>query len=143
MIFPKIVLSHEMRKKHKGLQLKTITDREQIDKCIAERNLHHLNQAEGSVFTIEPLKSLIGEDGFTSFANEILKVTVDIFQLNLSPTIKTYLQQLKFNKEIISNVTDTIIPLKSFKEGYKKWMESTTISLSGRYLGHHHALIEK
>ena len=89
-------------KKHKGLQFKTITDLEQIDKCIAKRNVHHLNQDQGSVFTIKPLKSLIDDDGFTSFANEILKSTVDIFQLNLAPTIKIYLHQLNVIKKSLT-----------------------------------------
>ena len=42
--------------------------------CIPERNAHYSNQAQGSIFIIEPSKSLIREDGFTSFVNEILKV---------------------------------------------------------------------
>ena len=90
-------------KKYKGIQFQTITEPEQTDTCITEGNTHHLNQTQGSAFTIEPLKSLIGEDGFTSFANVILKGTGDFSQLKLSPTIKTYLLQLKHSKEIISN----------------------------------------
>ena len=42
--------------------------------CIPERNAHYSNQAQGSIFTIELSKRLIGEYGFTSFVNEILKV---------------------------------------------------------------------
>ena len=45
-------------KYHKGLIFKTISDPEQIDKYYAERNTHHLNQAQGSAFTIEPLNRL-------------------------------------------------------------------------------------
>ena len=90
-------------KKYKGIQFQTITDPEQTDTCITEGNTHHLNQTQGSAFTIEPLKSLIGEDGFTSFANVILKGIGDFSHLKLSPTIKTYPLQLKRSKEIISN----------------------------------------
>ena len=39
---------------------------------IAERNSHHLNQAQGTPLTIEPLLSLIGTDSFTSFSQELL-----------------------------------------------------------------------
>ena len=68
-------------KKHKGLQFKTITDPKQSNMFIAERNFHPLNQAQGSEFTTEPLKSLIRDDGFTSFADEILKGTSNISKL--------------------------------------------------------------
>ena len=56
-------------KNHKGLIFKTISDPEQIGKYYAERNIHHLNQVQGSAFTIEPLKILIGDDSFTSFTD--------------------------------------------------------------------------
>ena len=46
-----------------------IDDTELIDKYIAEINIHHLYQAHGYPFTIEPLKSLIGEDSFTTFTD--------------------------------------------------------------------------
>ena len=81
---------------------KTISDPEQIDKYYAEKNTHHLNQAQGSAFTIEPLNRLIVEDIFTSFSDEILNGTVDLSKLNLSPIIKQYLQQLKRNRTIIT-----------------------------------------
>ena len=32
------------------------------------------------------------------------------------------------------------IPIKEFKQGYRKWKERTTTSPSGRHLGHYHAL---
>ena len=59
----------------------------------------------------------------------------------LSPTITKYLKKLKQNKEIISTTTNKSIPLNEYKEGFKKWKESTTTSLSGRDLGHHHSLL--
>ena len=39
-----------------------------MEKFIAERNFHHLNQAQGTPLAIEPLLSLIGTDRFTSFS---------------------------------------------------------------------------
>ena len=128
-------------KYHKGLIFKTISDPEQIDKYYAERNTHHLNQAQGSAFTIEPLNRLIGEDSFTSFSDEILNGTADLSKLKFSPIIKKYLHQLKRNKTIITSNKNKTISLNEFKKGYKIWKEGTTTSPSGRHLGHHHALL--
>ena len=106
-------------KNYKGLIFKTISDPEQTDKHYAERNTHHLNQAQGSAFTIESLNRLIGEDSFTSFSDEILNGTADLSKLNLSPIIKKYLQQLKRNKTIITSNKNKTVSLNEFKKGYK------------------------
>ena len=102
-------------KNYKGLIFKTISDLEQIDKHYPERNTHHLNQAQGSAFAIEPLNQLISEDSFTSFSDEILNGTTDLSKLNLSPIIKQYLQQLKRNKTIIKSNKNKTISLNEFK----------------------------
>ena len=49
-------------------QFKTIDDPEIMEQVIADRNFHHLNQAQGTPLTIEPLLSLIGTDNYTSFS---------------------------------------------------------------------------
>ena len=45
-----------------NLKFKTIDDPILIDQIIADRNAHHLNQADGTPFTIEPLLPLISKD---------------------------------------------------------------------------------
>ena len=102
-------------KKTKNLQFKTIDDPEIMEQVIAERNSHHLNQAQGTPFTIEPLLSLIGTDSYTSFSQKILDGTADIDSLKLSTTITKYLKNLKHNKEIISTKTNKSIPLQAYK----------------------------
>ena len=96
---------------------KKISDRKKIDKYYGKRNTYHLSLAQGLAFTIESLKS---EDSFTSFTDEILKGTADLSNLNLSPIIKNYLEQLKRNKTIIRSTNNrTIPPLNKFKKKYK------------------------
>ena len=73
-----------------------------MEQVIAERNAHHLNQAQGNPLTIEPLLSLIGTDSFTSFSQESLNGTSNLISLPLSPTIKKYLKKLKQNSKIVS-----------------------------------------
>ena len=128
-------------KKTSHLQFKTIDDPEIMEQVIADRNSHHLNQAQGTPLTIEPLLSLIGTDSYTSFSQELLNGKADLDPLMMSPTITKYLTNLKQNKEIISTTTNKFIPLNEYKQGFKKWKESTTTSPSGRHLGHHHSLL--
>ena len=86
---------------------------------IAERNSNHLNQAQGTPLTIEPLLSQIGTDSFTSFSQELLNETSDLTSLPLSPIIKNYLQNLQQNKEIVSTKTNNNIPFNEYKQGFK------------------------
>ena len=78
-------------KEQKNLLLKTIDDPEVIEKLIIERNAVHLNQAEGTPMTIEPMISLIGTDSYTTFGVKILKGTANVSEIKL-PTIRKYIQ---------------------------------------------------
>ena len=102
-----------------------------MEQDIAERNYHHLNLAYGTLLTIESLLSLIGTDSFTSFYQELLNGKADIESLKMYPTIIKYLKTLKQNKEVISTKTNKFIPFHEYKQGFKKWKESTTTSPSG------------
>ena len=70
------------------LVLKSIDDPIRIYELTVERKSHHLNQAQGPLFTVHPLKSLIGDDSLTSFSNKVLSKTTNTDQLKLSSTIK-------------------------------------------------------
>ena len=80
---------------------------------------------------IEPLLSLIQTDSYTSFSQELLNGKPDIDSLKMSPIIIKYLKNLKQNKEVISTKINKFIPLHEYKQGFKKWKESTTTSPSG------------
>ena len=85
----------ERYKKDTKLTVQTVDDPEIMEQVIAERNSHHLNQAQGTPLTIEPLLSLIGTDSFTSFSQELLNGTFNLTSLPLSPTIKKISQEPK------------------------------------------------
>ena len=128
-------------KKHIDLQFKTIHNNEEIDQLLSSDNVQHLHQAHCTPFTVEKLWTLIGKDSFTPFTQEILDGFANFDTLEISDNIKLYLHNLKRKK-----VKDTLnnketIPLKEFKQGYKKWKERTTTSPSGRYLWHYHTLL--
>ena len=78
-------------KEQRNLLFKTIDDPEVIEKLIIERNAVHLNQAESTPLTIEPMISLIGTDSYTTFGDEILKGTANVSDIQ-SPTIRKYIQ---------------------------------------------------
>ena len=77
-----------------NLLFNTVDDPEIMEHIIAERNSHHLNQAQVTPLTVESLLSLIGTDSFTSFSQELSNGTSDLTSLPLSSTIKNYLQNL-------------------------------------------------
>ena len=48
------------------LVLKSIDDPIRIYELTVKRKSHHLNQAQGPLFTVQPLKLLIGDNSLTS-----------------------------------------------------------------------------
>ena len=112
-----------------------------MEQVPVERKYHHLNQAQGTPFTIEPLLLLIGNDSFTSFSQTLLNGKADMESLKMIPTITKYLYNLKQIKEVISTETNKFTSLHEYKQEFKKWKESTTTSSSGRHLYHHHSLL--
>ena len=56
----------------KDVKFKPINDPILIEELIADRNTHHLNQAQSSSFTVEPFKTLLESDSDTVFADTLL-----------------------------------------------------------------------
>ena len=54
-------------------QWKELNDPDSINEFLIQRNLAHLNQAQGTPCTIKLLSSLLQDNSFTKFRNEILK----------------------------------------------------------------------
>jgi hypothetical protein len=46
--------------------------KEELDETILERNIKHFSQAHGTPFTVEPLSMVLGYDGCTPQAQQIL-----------------------------------------------------------------------
>lgn len=66
------IASNDIRN-DKNLRFRTIYNLELIDQHLASRNSQYLHQVHRPSFTIEPLKSLIGQDSFVTFSKEILE----------------------------------------------------------------------
>jgi len=90
----------------------------------------HFSQADGSIFTVEPLKSLINDDCTSQFAQQILNSTADIESLTVDDYTKSLLQHLK-SKTLPNKNTAHPIDQEAMIQGFKKWPKATTTSPSG------------
>ena len=91
-----------------------------IDKILFERKADCLNETEGSPLTIEALVSLIGEDSFTIFFQELLGGKTNLFTLQVTQTSKDYLNSLKENRAIVESIDNKTIPYREYVQGFKK-----------------------
>ena len=63
---------------------------------------------------------MIGKDSFTPFTQEILDGSANFNNLQISDNIKSYLQNLK-KKKVKGTINNKgTIPIKEFKQGYRK-----------------------
>ena len=76
-------------------QWEIITDKHDIVKYFTQRNKKHLNQAQGTMCTIPPMSTLLGDDSFTPFGEAIINGTADFTNLPLSNIQKQFFISLK------------------------------------------------
>jgi hypothetical protein len=118
-----------------------IYDPEKMFSAIIERNIQHFSQADGTPFTIEPLKSLLGPYATSEFAQSILLGEVDILSLPVSEATKAILLHLK--KSPSHETINVDISTEDVINGYMKWGEFTSTSPSGAHLGHDKAMLKR
>ena len=85
---------------------------------MSDRNSHHLNQAQGSPFTVEPLQPLLGTDSDTPFAEALLNGNAQLHYIPLIRVTKRYLESLTRNKEFIISSQQQTIPLDEYKKDF-------------------------
>lgn len=107
------------RKGTKNVAFKTIKTPTLIEELILDRNSNHLNQAQGSPFTVERLQSFLGTDIDTSFAEALLNGNTKIHHIPLTKVTKRYLESLTRNKELIKSSQQQAIPLDEYKKGFR------------------------
>ena len=128
----------------KNIVFKTIDNTILIEELVAGRNSHHLNQAQGSPFTVEPLQFLLGTDSDNPFAEVLLDGDASLLHVpftNVTNVTKRYLESVTRNKKIVHSSKQQTIPFDEYKKGFRYWKEKTTTSPSGRYLEHHYSLL--
>ena len=117
-------------------QLRTVTDNHEIEDCLIKRNIEHLNQAQGDPCTIPPLSTILGNDRFTIFGNELLNGTANFENLQLTNIQKEFFHDLRKHSSTNSSKLNNYITIKKISEGFKKWREKTSTSPSLCLLDH-------
>ena len=77
---------------------KTINNPVLIEELVADRNSHHLNQSQGSPFTVESMQSLLETDSDTPFIEVLLNEEANLYQIPQTKATKCYLENLPRNK---------------------------------------------
>ena len=133
-------LDHILRETVNGTT-ERIGKKEDMFKAIIERNIQHFSQADGTPFTIDPLKSLIGPTATSDFCDEIIKGRIDLSEMDIQDASKAILSHLGCNKD--NTEIDVLISDEDILQGYKKWNENTSTSPSGCHLGHEKAILKR
>jgi len=105
-----------------------------MEDLVLQQHRKHFSQAHGTIFTQEPLRSLINNECTSEYAQQILAGTATFEQLPVDEQTKALLRHLKSKinpTETSSHPLDT----EALIQGFKKWPERTTTSPSGRHLG--------
>jgi hypothetical protein len=120
---------------------KDISEPDEIYRLILDRNFQHFGQANGTPFTVAPLKDWLGKAGETEIGQAItkgeLKPTLEHPQFPETQVVLDLLQPFDPPATTISaQVTSS-----NFKNFFTKWKETTSTSPSGKHLGHYKALL--
>ncbi len=115
-------------------QWEAIYDPSAMEELVLNQHRKHFSQARGTVFTQEPLRSLINEDCTSEYAQQILAGTAPIEHLPVDEHTKALLRHLKSKTHPLETPSHPLDQEKLI-QGFKKWPERTTTSPSGRHLG--------
>ena len=123
-------------KKQKYIEVR---DPVEIMNLLLKRNCKHFSQATGTPFTVEPLLTIVGEDGTTGDADKILDGTYDIGSLNL-PTQAAQDLLKRLGEQFLpegSELKDEDLAIDTTKVfgWFKHWKLRTSTSPSGLHLG--------
>ena len=127
-------IHHNDIKNHIALQFKTIHNHEEIDQLLVSTPSTWQPIHRRTIANINRIRQLHLVHSRNIGWIRKLRHFRDIRQYQVTPT--------EFKKEKKGTINNKgTIPLKEFKQGYKKWKERTTASLSGRHLRHYHTLL--
>jgi hypothetical protein len=111
-----------------------VYEKEHIDESLLHRNIEHFSQADGTPFTTSPLIDIVGEDGCSPTALQILEGKIPPGLPNITTLL---LQKLQRVREPIS----LEFSFHDMCQGFSRWREKTTTSPSNKHLGLYRALI--
>ena len=116
---------------------RTVTEPDEIEQLIMERQKVHFGQATPTPFANEPLKSTFNWTGTSPEVQVVLKG--DYVPSNTVDSQSNRILQSCTRK---MPPVSSSIPLDAMKNKYRSWKETTSTSPSGHHLGHKHALLK-
>ena len=108
---------------------------------LQNRNRKHFGQAQGTPFTVSPLKDDLGFTSMTPSGTLMLNGQYDASHLDIS--VQLLIQQLHLTTRAAQHTIKPSIDYEEFVGKLKKWRESTSTSPSGMHLGHYKALLAR
>jgi len=116
-----------------------VYDPQEIEQLVLQQHRKHFSQADGTIFTVEPLRTLINDECTSEYAQKVLDGTANIEDLPVDEYTKTLLLHLK-TKVLPNEKTRLPLDPDAVTQGFKLWPERTSTSPSGRHLGIYKAL---
>jgi hypothetical protein len=116
----------------------TIIDAAEIESQLINRNRNHYAQAEHTAMTHHLIQEEMGVSGTSEFCDKVLLGTADLS--HLPTTLQAIFRQLHQPHLVEVN---NLISLDDYKDTLHRWKESTSMSPSGRHLGHYITLLKR
>lgn len=117
------------------------TQPQQVLDLLFTRNITHFGQAEGTPFTVSPIKDLFGYNGMQGAGIGLIQQGhIPIALDPIKPHVHEILTRLAEESDTRNTMKD-LLTLENFQATIKKWSEATSTSPSGRHLGHYKSLL--
>jgi hypothetical protein len=127
---------------HDNEVIKDISEPDEMYRLILERNFQHFGQANGSPFTVAPLREWLGKCGETETGQALLKGELrPVLEENASFAETQLVLDLLQPFDPPADPVSVQITSSDFKSFFRKWKETTSTSPSGKHLGHYKALL--
>lgn len=133
---------------HPDQDPKTCTEWRQVDvpteviEQLRQRNRRHFGQADGTPFTVAPLRDQLGYCGDGPEADHILSGRYK-YPAGMDSDVQRVIQHLQISDELASMRVYPTISKEDYVGKLKAWRESTVTSPSRMHLGHYKAMIAK
>ena len=112
-------------------------DQEEQNDLLENQNKKHFSQAEGTPFTVEPLRSLFGRHANTFAAKQLRQGYIPDCDAD-----EAAMEILQHMADHHFPAVDVHIAPEDLRSGYKRWRERTTTSPLGLHLGHYKTLVQ-
>ena len=93
--------------------------------------------------TTKTMKIIIGSDKYTLDVDAILSSNFTPSSNLFTPLHEQYFQNLQRKNKIQPKGAPNTINIDDVNEGFEKWEEKTSTSLSNRHIGHYNSLLAR